>query len=135
MKVIIAGGRDFNDAEILKKSVEKILGNFCVQCKILHEGCTNCFEIVSGKAKGADTLGEEYANSHGLTIKHFPADWAMFGGNAGYVRNTQMANYADALIAFWDGKSSGTKDMINKSKEKGLIVNVLNYQGEEYDAI
>ena len=58
-------------------------------------------------------------------IKRFPADWENLGRGAGYVRNVQMAFYADALIAFWDGESRGTKHMIDIAKEKGLMVRVI----------
>ena len=93
MKVIIAGGRTFNDYDLLCKFCNKALS---LQTEI---------EIVSGTANGADKLGEKYANENGYSIKQFPADWDKYGKSAGYIRNEEMAKYADALIAFWDGKS------------------------------
>lgn len=59
--------------------------------------------VVSGKARGADTLGEQYAKEHGYSIQYFPADWERYGKAAGYLRNTEMAKNADALVAFWTG--------------------------------
>jgi hypothetical protein len=114
-KVIIAGGRDFSDYQLLVEKCDKYLAN---QTNI---------EIVSGTAKGADSLGERYAKDKGYNVKPFPADWAAFGKRAGYLRNEQMANYANALIAFWDGESRGTKHMIDIATEKGLLVKVVSY--------
>lgn len=115
MKIIIAGGRDFNDFSKLKLICDSLL--------IKHE----IIEIVSGCANGADKLGERYALEKGYIIKQFPADWSKFGKSAGYIRNTQMAEYADALIAFWDGKSKGTQHMINLAKKCKLKIKIINY--------
>lgn len=115
MKVIIAGGRDFNDYDFLCRKVDKILSR---QIEI---------EIVSGVAKGADKLGERYAEEHGYPIKRFPADWGTFKKQAGYIRNEEMARYADALIAFWDGRSSGTQHMIIIAEERGLLTRIIYY--------
>lgn len=112
MKVIIAGGRNFNDYEKLCQFCDNALSK---QTEI---------EIVSGTANGADKLGEKYANDKGYPIKQFPADWDKYGKSAGYIRNAQMAEYADALIAFWDGKSRGTKHMIDLAKRANLKVKV-----------
>lgn len=131
-KVIIAGGRDFKDYDMM-----------CRHCDMLLEKKENV-EIVSGNAKGADEMGEKYAVRNKHTVSLFPANWndihdrpaAEIGETrkghkywklAGHYRNMKMAMYADALIAFWDGKSKGTKDMINQSKSRGLKVRVVNY--------
>lgn len=115
MKVIIAGGRDFMDFELLYTSCKKILGNKEVE------------EIVSGCAKGADRVGEKYAEFNKIQIKKFPAEWDKYGKAAGYRRNKDMAEYADALIAFWDGKSKGTKHMIDLATANKLEVHVIKY--------
>lgn len=73
-------------------------------------------EVVSGGAKGVDSLGEVWAHSMGVPVKVFPADWDKHGKKAGFVRNAEMAEYADALIAVWDGQSRGTYDMIRKAE-------------------
>lgn len=109
-KVIIAGGRNFNDYEILRQFCDTILSTH-----------TN-IEIVSGTANGADKLGERYAEEYGYSISKFPADWNRYGKKAGYLRNAQMAEYADVLIAFWDGKSKGTKHMIDLAHRSNLKV-------------
>ena len=115
MKVIIAGGRNFNDYEMLCELCNKALSRQTV------------VEIVSGTAKGADQLGERYAIDKGYSIKRFPADWDEYGKRAGYKRNAEMAGYADALIAFWDGKSRGTKHMIDLAREANLKIKVRHY--------
>lgn len=115
MKVIIAGGRNFNDYNKLRESCDNILVN------------QKDVEIVSGTAAGADTLGERYAQEKGYEVKKFPAQWDLYGKSAGYKRNQQMAEYADGLIAFWDGKSKGTKHMIDIATNKGLKVRVIRY--------
>lgn len=115
-KVIIAGGRDFNDYDLLMKKVSSLLRN-------QYKG----IEVVSGGAKGADALGEKYAVDSNMSLKEFHADWDRYGKSAGYRRNVEMAEYADALIAFWDGRSKGTKHMIDIAKSKGLKVRVIKY--------
>lgn len=84
-------------------------------------------EIVSGMSDGADRLGELYAEENGYGIKEFSADWANHGDSAGPIRNKQMAEYANALIAFWDGSSKGTKIMISMAKDAGIKVKVCEY--------
>ena len=69
-------------------------------------------EIVSGLAKGPDSFGKQWGEANGIPVKEFPADWNKLGKKAGFARNFEMARYADELVAFWDGKSRGTKHMI-----------------------
>lgn len=114
MKIVIAGGRDFENYNLLREKCDEIIDS-------------NLTEIISGCAKGADTLGERYAKERGFNTKLFPADWKTHGRKAGPIRNKQMADYGEMLIAFWDGKSSGTKNMIENSKKLGLIVHIINY--------
>lgn len=116
MKVIIAGSRGFNDYEVLSKFCDYVIGEPDEEV-----------EIVSGKAKGADTLGERYANERDYEIKEFPANWDKYGKSAGYRRNADMANYADLLIAFHDGESKGTQHMIDLANKKGINVAVYKY--------
>lgn len=115
MKVIIAGGRCFDDYEQLCCFCDDVLRN---QINI---------EIVSGGARGADALGEKYALERDYNVIRFPAAWSKFGKSAGVIRNAEMANYAAILIAFWDGKSRGTRSMINLAKKEGLQVHVHHY--------
>ncbi len=114
-KIIVAGSRDFNDYELLKNELGFVLNN------------KNDIEIVSGTAKGADRLGENYAKEFNLKLKKFPADWDTYGKRAGYIRNEEMAKYADKCIVFWDGESKGSKHMIDLAKKHGLEVIVIKY--------
>lgn len=82
-------------------------------------------EIVSGTARGADRLGENCANKYNIPIKQFPADWYTHGKKAGHLRNEEMAKYATHLIAIWDGKSKGTKNMIDLAKKYNLKVRII----------
>ena len=116
MKVIIAGSRNFKNYNLLKLKCDKALSN---QTDI---------EIVSGTAHGADKLGEEYAKEKGYALKQFPADWNAKGKSAGYIRNREMAQYADALICFWDSKSKGAKMMIDLANEYKLKVKVYIFK-------
>lgn len=118
-KIIIAGGRDFKDYELLKTKVDKIIE------LLIADNFT--IEIVSGTANGADKLGEKYAKEKGYKIAYFPANWDKFGKRAGYIRNEEMANYAQALIAFWDNKSRGTKHMIDLAKKYNLPTRIIKY--------
>lgn len=83
--------------------------------------------IISGTAKGADTLGERYAEEKSYEVWRYPADWNTYGKKAGYIRNEKMAQVADALVAFWDGKSRGTKHMIDLAYKYGLEVRIVDY--------
>ena len=115
MKLIIAGGRNFQNYQQL-----------CKVCGNILQDQTN-IEIVNGTCRGADKLGEQYAKEKRLKIKRFPANWNKYGKAAGPKRNQQMANYADALIAFWDGKSRGTKNMIDLAKQANFKVKIINF--------
>lgn len=125
LRVIIAGSREFNDYELLKKSAIDIITK-----KTMLPDLTR---IISGGARGADTLGERFANEMGLEISRFIPDWNGLGKRAGYVRNEQMAKFAvennndGMLIAFWDGVSRGTKHMIDLAHKHGLEVHVVEY--------
>lgn len=113
MKVIIAGSRGISDLK------EVTLAMF--ECPF------KATEVVSGAARGVDTLGEEWAEKHKIPVTQFPAIWktnGIFDKSAGYKRNLKMAEYADGLVAIWDGNSKGTKHMIDIAKSKGLLVHV-----------
>lgn len=107
MRVIIAGSREIKDAMTILWAIE-------------HSGF-EITEVVSGTAQGVDQLGEMWAQTHDVPVKKFPADWSS-GKQGGYLRNLEMAGYADALIAIWDGKSKGTRHMIDIANNAGLKV-------------
>jgi len=118
-KVIIAGSRGFSNYKFLREQCNKYLREKRKTCNII---------IVSGHARGADTLGEKYAQDEGFDLEIYPAQWKKLGKQAGYRRNEQMAEVADALIAFWDGESKGTKHMIDIMNAKNLQVKVVEYE-------
>ena len=129
MKIIIAGGRDFNDYSLMKQKCSEILRGLLPA----YSNDTENVEIVSGGARGADWLGEAFAQEHSFRLKVFKADWDKLGKIAGFVRNEQMAVYASqdndlgVLIAFWDGKSEGTGNMLDLAFRYDLKVYVVNY--------
>ena len=107
-RVVVAGCRDYTNYEEAKEYIDSCLSNICKENTVI---------IVSGGAKGADSLGERYARENGLEIERYPADWEAFGRSAGPRRNRQMAEICDCVICFWDGKSKGTKSMIDCAKQ------------------
>ncbi len=119
--IIIAGSRNFLDYILLEKTLDKYISN--------QENVT----IISGAAKGADLLGEKYAENHNIPIIRCPADWKRYRQGAGIKRNEDMAklsvqnNSSGVLFAFWDGKSHGTKQMINIAKRYDLEINIIHY--------
>lgn len=111
MKIIVAGSRTFNNYLLLKETLD----NLDIEIT----------EIVCGEARGADLLGKKYAYEKAIPCKSFYPDWQLYGRRAGFIRNHEMGDYADYLVAFWDGKSRGTKDMItymNSIGKHGKIV-------------
>jgi hypothetical protein len=114
-RVIIAGGRDFDDFRTLSKV-----------CMHMLQHKKNV-EVVSGTANGADKLGEQFARFMGYPIKQFPPNWDEFGKAAGHIRNKEMGEYGDALIAFWDKSSKGTGGMIDIATKLNLKVKVHIY--------
>lgn len=109
MKVAVIGSRTFNDYELLRQTLSKL----------------EITLVVSGGAKGADSLGEEYANANNIPTKIFLPDWEKYGKSAGMLRNSDIINEAEIIVAFWDGESKGCKDAIakaNKLNKKVLII-------------
>jgi hypothetical protein len=108
MKVIIAGSRSINDYDFVKKAIQ--------------ESGFKITEVISGRAKGVDRLGELYARENNIPIKQFRVDWNKYGRSAGIKRNIEMGDYADSLIAIWDGYSTGTQHMMKYANYKNLKV-------------
>lgn len=121
VRIIIAGCRSFNNYALLCTIVDDLIG------RLLKEGISKSnITLVSGGAIGADLNGERYGNEHEYNIKRFPAEWYIYGKSAGIIRNRQMAEYASEkgydgiLVAFWNGTSRGTKNMIDNAKKYNL---------------
>lgn len=110
MKVIIAGSRTIHSIIPIIEGIRA--SGFKIS------------EVVSGGARGVDAVGEAWAKVHDTDFKVFPADWKTYGKSAGPRRNRQMAEYADALVAIWDGESPGTRNMIEQMKRLGKPVYV-----------
>ena len=106
MKTIIAGSRDITDYSLLLVAIQ--------------ESKFDITEVISGTANGVDKLGERFAKENDIKLTTFPANWAFHGKRAGMVRNKDMAEYADAAIILYDGKSSGARNMIKLSKDYNL---------------
>jgi len=108
MKTIIAGARDIDIFNIVEDAIKK--AGFDIT------------EVVSGVCEGVDLLGEEWAKKNNIPVKRFPADWDKHGKAAGPIRNQQMAEYADAIIAIVTPESKGTKDMLRKANKHDLKI-------------
>ena len=113
LKIIIAGSRNFNNEELLFLKCSSIISN------------NNVTEIISGNSKGADRLGEKFAVANGILVTKFIPNWQFYGKGAGEKRNIEMAKQANGLIAFWDGKSKGTKNIIEIAKKYNLRLWVI----------
>lgn len=119
-KVIVAGGRDFDNYEFLKEKLDETFES-------LGDLDAHPIEIISGMADGADTIGIKYAKEHKLTMVLYPANWKKYPRMGGILRNMNMLVTATHLVAFWDGKSHGTKHIIEIAKEKGIPVWIYKY--------
>jgi hypothetical protein len=120
LRLIIAGSRNFENYELLKSSLDEF-----IEINSMGDPDPGVL-IISGLAKGADLLGVQYANQKGYKVEEFPANWKL-GRSAGPKRNLEMAKSANACIAFWDGVSKGTANMIELAKRHQLKLLVVNY--------
>lgn len=116
MKVIIAGSRTIRNVRAIERAIK--LSGFQIT------------EVVSGGAPGPDRIGEHLARRMRVKVTRMSADWEKEGLAAGRICNTQMAQYAEALIAVWDGKSKGTEHMISEAKRLGRKVFILKVNEE-----
>ena len=121
-KILIAGSRDFTTEEhysILRGTVLDFMEDFRIN------------EIISGKARGSDSLGERFAREYDISVTEFIPEWDRYGKRAGMIRNEQMGNYCDRAIIFWDGKSKGTKHMIGYLRKLRKPVNTILYNEKD----
>ena len=116
MRVIIAGSRSFDDYQTL-----------CNRLTVLYGvGAQAVSQVISGAClEGADQLGEKWAAENKIPTTLYPADWDQYGKAAGFIRNREMATLADVLVAFWDGSSPGTKNLIDCALKRGLETHVF----------
>jgi hypothetical protein len=118
MRVIIAGSRNIVDYNLVEVAIFQ--SDFLIT------------EVVSGGARGPDSLGEAWASENGIPCAMFGANWGRFGKAAGMYRNADMADYCDAGIILWDGESRGALDMIDKLRRLGKPVEVWMWDGEGF---
>ena len=116
-KLIVAGSRSFEDEERMLADLQRLLVNRMPDVEIVHGGCS----------RGAAALASRCALRLGLPVRVFAADWHKWGKAAGPIRNDEMARYGDALLCYWDGRSSGTKNMIRCARLRGLRVVVRRF--------
>lgn len=121
-RIVIAGCRDYNNYDEAKPYIDFCLSNISKE---------NSIVIVSGCASGADAIGERYAKENGYEVEKYPADWKAYGRGAGPKRNKQMAQVSDYVICFWDGKSKGTKSMIDYARKCGKPVKIKTISRNE----
>ena len=121
MKTIIAGSR--NISHFLPFA-------YRIVCDAVEASGFDVTHVISGNARGVDRLGEFWASRHKVPCSKIPADWRKHGRIAGFRRNEEMANTAEALIAVWDGRSPGTRHMIRTAERKGLRVFVWTVHSE-----
>lgn len=119
VNLIIAGGREFDHYPTLESICNHALTSF-------KDGVT--ISVVSGGARGADALGEQWAKQYGLPLILMRADWNQYGKRAGILRNIEMAKIATHCICFWDGKSHGTSHMIKTAQKYGLKLYIHQYE-------
>ena len=113
LKIGVIGSRGFNDYKLV--------------CDTLDEYLEDVFLIVSGGAKGADMLGEKWANESGVKTLIYKPDWDKYGKSAGFVRNEDIVEASDLIICFWDGLSRGSENSIKLAREKGIPVKIIFY--------
>jgi len=118
--IAIIGSRDFNDSKKAFYLIDKLAENY--------EKIT----LISGAARGADKIAEDYARERNINIKVLPADWEKHGKAAGFIRNKDIWDNADLGLAFWDGKSKGTEHSFEIAKKQGKDLFVFNYIENEF---
>lgn len=118
MKLIVAGGRDFVDTNRMIEELQKLVNSGNIP---------ECPELVCGMARGADMLAYSLWANNKMPIHSFPANWDKYGKSAGYRRNQEMGEFADAAICFWDGNSKGTKHMIDIMNKLNKSVYIVRY--------
>lgn len=126
MQLIIAGSRTISDPAVLLDALDR----FGIETAMVSEVISGC------EPNGADRLGEDWAREHGIPVKEFPADWKKLGLRAGIIRNGYMARYAcvknGMLLCLWDGKSRGTKNMIDEARSC-MVPTMIFYVGKSND--
>ncbi len=115
-RIVVAGSRIFNDYKKFKTQMDSILRFYDKTEEIL---------IISGGCQGTDALGERYAIENGIETEIFKACWEKYGLAAGPIRNEKMVRSCDVVICFWDGKSKGSKSLIDLAKKYKKPIKII----------
>lgn len=116
MIVLISGSREYPKLELVKKIVDDL------PCDTI---------LLNGRAMGVDNVARNQALFNDIIVQDFPADWNRYGRRAGFLRNHIMVDLAEYVICFWDGKSHGTKDVIDYSLQQNKTLTVYNEYGQK----
>lgn len=116
MKLAIVGSRSFNDYDLMSKTIESLVSINNIEC------------IISGGASGADSLAETFAKLNGIELIVYQAEWDKYGKSAGMIRNADIVNASDGVIAFWDGFSKGTANSISKAEKTNKLIKIIRYE-------
>lgn len=128
MRVLICGSRNFNRYDVMGRVMEPIFRYYYDPSK-----GTSDIVVISGKARGADKMGEEWAEEFNLPVEEYPADWNKYGKSAGYIRNKQMLEEGkpDLVVAFPIGESRGTRNMISLAEKANIKTIIVEEKYEE----
>ena len=102
-----------------------IIGSRNIKNLDLEKYITDLDEIVSGGARGVDSIAAEYANQNGIKLTEFLPEYTKYGKAAPLIRNRQIVDYTDKILVFWDGKSKGTKFVIDNCKKIGKDIEIV----------
>lgn len=116
MRILVCGGRDYADRDCLCYVLNLTLGEL------------GAFTVVQGDCRGADRMAGDWAIKHGMKVEVYPANWDVHGKAAGFIRNKEMVEVADRVIAFWDGQSKGTAHTIELAQSRNIPVYVVKYK-------
>ena len=114
MKIAVVGSRDITDYDW----ISRILGKYTIT------------EVISGGAKGVDSLAARYANEHNIKLTEFLPDWEIHGKSAGFIRNKLIVDHAEHVIAFWNAKSTGTKHSIDYAQKQNIPLDIYLTKSE-----
>ena len=125
MNIAVVGSREFNNYQYMKSILD------------VYHKAGELEKIITGDARGADTLALKYAKEHDIPCHQFFAEWDKYGKSAGPLRNERVVSHCDMIIAFRvDGlKNKGTNNAIEKAENKGKDVIICDYKPDEFEEI
>ena len=120
VQLVVAGTREYSNRDEIFARLDKY-----------HQRCKDAgteLIIIEGEARGPDLISRKWAETRGVPFRSYPADWDEYGKAAGFIRNEEMAKAGTHVLAFWDGQSNGTNDMIErglKHQRRVLVIPVI----------